>query len=107
MNTRRPSAAGRLAARKRLRKRAYVHSGRLRRLSLILFNAPLQPNRAKRMECVELAPAVGCVVRFESGSKLHALHTLREIRPRRFRSPPLRISLFGFLSDFVIRPSDF
>src|SRR5438093_156551 len=34
---------------------------------------------AKRMECVELAPAVGCVARFESGSKLHALHTLRAI----------------------------
>src|SRR5439155_18938856 len=31
------------------------------------------------MECVELAPAVGCVARFESGSKLHALHTLRAI----------------------------
>src|SRR5438876_33866 len=34
---------------------------------------------AKRMECVELAPAVGCVARFESGSKLHALHTLRAV----------------------------
>src|SRR5213593_523767 len=33
------------------------------------------------MECVELAPAVRCVARFESGSKLHALHTLRETRP--------------------------
>src|SRR2546428_12390373 len=33
------------------------------------------------MECVELAPAVGCVARFESGSKLHALHTLRKTRP--------------------------
>src|SRR5438552_19061035 len=32
------------------------------------------------MECVELAPAVGCVVRIESGSKLHALHTLRAVR---------------------------
>src|SRR5213592_2061274 len=31
------------------------------------------------MECVELAPAVGCVARFESGSKLHALHTLRAV----------------------------
>src|SRR5439155_14281199 len=38
-------------------------------------------NGAKRMECVERAPAVGCVARFESGSKLHALHTLRETRP--------------------------
>src|SRR5438552_1713667 len=36
---------------------------------------------AKRMECVELAPAVRCVARFDSGSKLHALHTLRETRP--------------------------
>src|SRR5206468_1818211 len=34
------------------------------------------------MECVELAPAVGCVARFESGSKLHALHTLRAVRFR-------------------------
>src|SRR5438093_7967462 len=34
---------------------------------------------AKRMECVELAPAVRCVARVESGSKLHALHTLRAI----------------------------
>src|SRR5438876_6100686 len=34
---------------------------------------------AKRMECVELAPAVGYVARFESGSKLHALHTLRAV----------------------------
>src|SRR5437667_8220993 len=34
---------------------------------------------AKRMEAVELAPAVGCVARFESGSKLHALHTLRAV----------------------------
>src|SRR5437773_11900307 len=31
------------------------------------------------MECVELAPAVGCVARFESGSKLHALHTPRAV----------------------------
>src|SRR5260370_6510484 len=35
------------------------------------------PDRAKRMECVELAPAVGGVRRLDSGSKLHALHTLR------------------------------
>src|SRR6266581_4108149 len=34
---------------------------------------------AKRMECVELAPAVRCVARFDSGSKLHALHTLRAV----------------------------
>src|SRR5438876_9528339 len=34
---------------------------------------------AKRMECVELAPAVRCVARFDSGSKLHALHTLRAL----------------------------
>jgi len=36
------------------------------------------PNHAKRMECVELAPAVECARRVDSGSKLHALHTLRE-----------------------------
>src|SRR5438093_13504604 len=41
--------------------------------------AGARPCLAKRMECVELAPAVGCVARFESGSKLHALHTLRPI----------------------------
>src|SRR5712692_2322616 len=32
------------------------------------------------MECVELAPAVREVRRLESGSKLHALHTHREVR---------------------------
>ena len=47
----------------------------------MLSLAEPEPNGAKRMECVELAPAVGCVARFESGSKLHALHTLRETRP--------------------------
>src|SRR5437870_8360878 len=31
------------------------------------------------MECVELAPPVRCVARFDSGSKLHALHTLRAV----------------------------
>src|SRR5438093_2981329 len=31
------------------------------------------------MECVELAPAVRCVARFDSGSNLHALHTLRAV----------------------------
>src|SRR5213592_385093 len=41
---------------------------------------------AKRMECVELAPAVRCVARFESGSKLHALHTLRAVRLRLCRA---------------------
>src|SRR5207249_5682405 len=49
------------------------------------------------MECVELAPAVGCVARFESGSKLHALHTLRAIwfrlcRPGDRRALPPAVS---------------
>src|SRR5207247_8926482 len=38
------------------------------------------PNRAKRMECVELAPALVPSSTFDSGSKLHALHTLRAVR---------------------------
>src|SRR6266571_7486069 len=33
------------------------------------------------MECVELAPAVEPRHTSDSGSKLHALHTLRETRP--------------------------
>src|SRR6266536_5833469 len=37
-----------------------------------------QPNGAKRMECVQLAGAFGPPTAHESGSKLHALHTLRE-----------------------------
>jgi len=37
-----------------------------------------QPNFAKRMECVELAPALGRGGWPESASKLAALHTLRE-----------------------------
>jgi len=32
---------------------------------------------AERMECVELAPAFGSPCAYDSGSKLHALHTLR------------------------------
>src|SRR5438552_11775227 len=36
---------------------------------------------AKRMECVELAPAFEPRHTSDSGSKLHALHTLRETRP--------------------------
>ena len=44
--------------------------------------SPVRPSLAKRMECVELAPAVGWVLRVESGSKLHALHTLREVPSR-------------------------
>ena len=45
-----------------------------------------RPNVAKRMECVQLAAAFGRFLSFravwtgESGSKLHALHTLRDIR---------------------------
>src|SRR6266516_4885441 len=38
----------------------------------------IQPHRAKRMECVQLAGAFVRGWRFESGSKLHALHTLRD-----------------------------
>src|SRR5438552_16028070 len=45
---------------------------------------------AKRMECVELAPAVRCVARFDSGSKLHALHTLRAVRFRLRRAEDRR-----------------
>src|SRR5437773_2915720 len=37
----------------------------------------LAANVAKRMECVELAPAFDPPGAYESGSKLHALHTLR------------------------------
>jgi hypothetical protein len=37
------------------------------------------PNRAKRLECVELAPAIEGPATSESGSKLHALQTLREL----------------------------
>src|SRR5438552_14038296 len=49
------------------------------------------------MECVELVPAVRCVARFESGSKLHALHTLRAIwfrlrRPGDSRALPPAVS---------------
>src|SRR5438876_10754844 len=61
---------------------------------------------AKRMECVELAPAVGCVARFESGSKLHALHTLRAVwfrlsRPGDRRAlPALPISRSSFPGRF-------
>ena len=40
--------------------------------------AEAQPNRAKRMECVELAPAFPLVGLFDSASKLDALHTLRD-----------------------------
>src|SRR6266568_4097401 len=38
-----------------------------------------QPNCAKRMECVQLAGAFGPPIAYENGSKLHALHTLRDI----------------------------
>ena len=34
---------------------------------------------AKRLECAELAPAVGRAIPFESGSKLRALQTLRAV----------------------------
>src|SRR5438046_10357639 len=42
------------------------------------------------MECVELAPAVRYVARFESGSKLHALHTLRAVWCRLCRAEDRR-----------------
>jgi len=67
------------------RRKASCVTGQSRRVGRVCLSAAEpKPNRAKRMECVELAPAVRCVARFESGSKLHALHTLRETRP-----PPL------------------
>jgi hypothetical protein len=46
-------------------------------------NARLSPPmncHAKRLECVQLAGAVVRHGRFESGSELHALQTLRAIR---------------------------
>src|SRR5213592_1152513 len=43
-------------------------------------SAKPQPNVAKRMECVELAPAFEHAGWTESSSKLAALHTLREVR---------------------------
>src|SRR5260370_1360420 len=39
-----------------------------------------QPNRAKRLECAELAPALEGAKRLKSGSRLHVLQTLRAIR---------------------------
>ena len=39
--------------------------------------AKRQPNRAKRLECVELAPAFGVAAFDESASELDALQTLR------------------------------
>src|SRR5205814_6810630 len=55
------------------------------------------------MECVELAPAVGCVARFESGGKLHALHTLRAVwfrlcRPEDRRALPAVTDRLGEIS---------
>ncbi len=47
-----------------------------------------QPNVAKRLECVELAPALGRGGWPESASKLDALHTLREVRQRSGRAGP-------------------
>src|SRR6266566_6168162 len=41
-----------------------------------------QPDVAKRLECVELAPALGRGGWLESASKLAALQTLREVRQR-------------------------
>src|SRR5437870_5368293 len=57
------------------------------------------------MECVELAPAVERGLWNESGSKLHALHTLRAVR--------LRVAGRGGIVDFqaaerspFVRPAD-
>ena len=49
----------------------------LNRRDAIDAEAKPQPNRAKRLECVELAPAFGRAAPFESASKLVALQTLR------------------------------
>src|SRR6266568_5600891 len=65
--------------------------------------------RAKRMECVELAPAFDPRHTSDSGSKLHALHTLRAIwfrlcraEDRRALPPCLRpyINAYLFLAAF-------
>jgi hypothetical protein len=49
--------------------------------------AERQLNRAKRLECVELAPAFALVCPFDSASKLDALHTLRDFDgPKNLRS---------------------
>ena len=47
-----------------------------------------QPNCAKRMECVELAPAFAPSIPFDSASKLDALHTLRDSLEARRRPRP-------------------
>src|SRR5439155_184153 len=60
---------------------------------------------AKRMECVELAPAVGCVARVKSGSKLHALHTLRAIWFRLCRAEDRR-ALPTAVTEALRRKSD-
>src|ERR1035441_6941921 len=49
----------------------------LNRRDAIDAEAKPQPNRAQRLECVELAPAFGRAAPFESVSKLVALQTLR------------------------------
>jgi hypothetical protein len=49
----------------------------LNRRDAIEAEAKPQPNRAKRLECAELAPAFGRVAPFESASKLVELQTLR------------------------------
>jgi hypothetical protein len=46
---------------------------------------------AKRMECVQLAGAVVKRGRLKSGSKLHALQTLRAVRLRLCRAVALRL----------------
>src|SRR5207244_9495756 len=55
------------------------------------------------MECVELAPAVGCVARFESGSQLHSLHTLRAVWFRLCR-PGDRRALPAVTDRLLLKP---
>jgi len=50
--------------------------------------AERQPNCAKRLECVELAPAFEPPRHHDSASKLDALQTLRvEVRPQESSEP--------------------
>src|SRR5205823_1356224 len=62
----------RVSARSAKRKRRWLPCG-------TAGTAQPQPNLAKRLECVQLAGAFGPPSVLESGSKLHALQTLRAI----------------------------
>src|SRR6266536_1481836 len=46
----------------------------------------VDPSREAYGECVELAPALAPLCADDSGSKLHALHTLRDIRSQHSNS---------------------